>query len=421
MGISPAGKALVGEHLGPACLAWATWALLRAKEAGLSRLYFVSRDAFLAWRCATILAPPLGIECRYLMVSRQSILPAATAEVSRENLEWAVPGGGHLTYAVIFRRLEINVEQCGPRLQSLVRSKGLHVLLRRPDVEAFWLALEEPQTTEAIEATFASRRRDAVCYLAQEGLLADEGWALVDVGWRLSIQRGINALVRPHVSARGLYIHISSERAPPEATGAAEAMFPASCNGVEPPIATYYTLIEHVVGLAPHGTVLGYTRDGTEWRAICQPLPSPRVEWQAGITDAVGAFAKERASAFVQKLETPEACAAAFDSATRPLLLRPDVKIVRELHQFLELSSDHHNAGAARVARPISVNEWMRLMRAGNLRPKLRRQLHWPEACLQMSPAPMRAAVWIRRRFTAAKRESGRGNLERTAVRDAES
>src|SRR5262249_21377499 len=73
---------LVATFLGPAVLLWAAWALAAARRDGVRRLYFAARDAHLVWRAARVLAPRLGnLDCRYLKVSRQSVLLPAVEEI----------------------------------------------------------------------------------------------------------------------------------------------------------------------------------------------------------------------------------------------------------------------------------------------------------------------------------------------------
>ena len=119
-------RRLIAGYLGPACLAWAIWVLRTASQRGIKRLYFVSRDGFLAWRCAAALQPSFGIDCRYLMISRQALLPAVTTGVSREDLPWLITKWDRPRLSLLAGRLGLKFEECGTELRRLAT-------LRDPD------------------------------------------------------------------------------------------------------------------------------------------------------------------------------------------------------------------------------------------------------------------------------------------------
>jgi len=396
---------LVERYLGPACLAWAIWVLLRARECNIRRLYFVSRDAFLVWRCASALSSIFNIDCRYLMISRQAILPAATTIVSRSALDWLIRPWDSPTYRLICRRLEIESGQCTGRLRSLLQSRGLDSPLTSTDREQFWSALEDPDTQELLLRKFAEKRVDARGYLEQEGLLDGVKWALVDLGWHLSLQRGINSLVQPWASARGLYVYLSAERALPPVAGWATAMFPLappdsrSCRRL-PCVARFPTIAEHVFGIAPQGTTVGYQNQGGSWKAIAQLEAEEMSPWRSKVEKAIDEYVKKHGDMFLETLNKLNYCRAAYDIITNDLFLTPEPNVVRELAKCLRISSDTLNVNPSRVARPIRMSELMRLMLPGKIATPVYSNLQWPEGCIRISPPHFRKCIQIRRRLS---------------------
>ena len=80
---------LTGSFLGPITTVWACWVLASAERDSIQRLYFVSRDAYLLWRAASVLASEFGnIDCRYLQISRQAIMLPTVSEISESELSW---------------------------------------------------------------------------------------------------------------------------------------------------------------------------------------------------------------------------------------------------------------------------------------------------------------------------------------------
>jgi predicted HAD superfamily hydrolase len=65
---------LASQFVAPFTLGFVAWVLQRAKEDGVSRLYFMARDTQLSCKVAQLLSPQFGgIDCRYLHVSRRAL------------------------------------------------------------------------------------------------------------------------------------------------------------------------------------------------------------------------------------------------------------------------------------------------------------------------------------------------------------
>ena len=397
---SPA-TGLLATYLGSACLAWAVWVLLRAQCSGIERLYFVSRDSFLAWRCAAAISPAFGIECRYLMISRQAVLAAGTDNASSDGLGWLIRPWDQPTYALICRRLEIDVNRCGQRLRTAIEARGLQAPLSDDDLTNFWEALKDDQTQSYLLGIFRAKRDRVLGFLEQEGLLADSRWALVDLGWHLSVQRAISRLIFPVSVARGFYVYISDQRPAPPVVGTAEAMFPLAPPDAEPrqfmpTVARFATVAEHIFGIANHGTVLGYKNAGSIWRPECQPERNEQTVRRATIIEGVEAFAARNATLFVGALKDAAECAALFECISGKLLLQPPGEVARVLGEASRASSDHHNVGDQPLARSLRNLEGLRLLLSSRFRRNSAADVPWLEGCVRVSPAYLQAAWRIR-------------------------
>jgi FMN phosphatase YigB (HAD superfamily) len=399
-----AGTELLATYLGSACLAWAMWVLLRAQSSGIERLYFVSRDAFLVWRCAAVISRAFGIECRYLMISRQAVLAAGTDNVSGDGLRWLITAWEKPTYALICRRLEVDINRCGRRLRTAIEARGLQTPLSNDDLTNFWEALKEDETQTYLLGIFRAKRNNALGFLEQEGLLLDSRWALVDLGWHLSVQRAISQLIFPVSVAGGFYVYISDQRPGPTVVGRAEAMFPLVPPDTEPrkfapTVARFATASEHIFGIANHGTVLGYKKEGSVWRPECQPERNEQAVRRSTIIEGIEAFAARNATLFLDTLKDAAECAAVFECISRKLLLQPPVDVARTLGEASTASSDHINVGGKPLARSLRNLEGMRLMLPARFWGDVSAASPWLEGCVRLSPLYLQVAWHIRRQL----------------------
>ena len=406
------GHVDLATRLGKACFAWALWALLRATELRLKRLYFVSRDAFLAWRCAALIQKNFGVECRYLSISRQAILPAASEDVSPSELSWLIRPWDTPTYGLICRRLDIEPERCGRQLSSLILSKGLDLPLSATDLCRFWEALGEDVSRSYVVSQFRAKRESAIGYLRQEGMLDGDDWALVDLGWHLSVQSAVNHLVSPNSVARGLYVYLSDDRPPPTKAGKVYTMFPvvpddAAAVGFRPTVFRFATVSEHVLGLASHGQVTGYEWAGHQWRPICQNEDAELRKRRIEIIRDVEQFAAGHAALFADVFASPAECAALFEATTRSLLLDPSDGLARELANAVLVSGDHNNADQRPLARPLRTREALGIIWRNESASDGAFDQAWRPGCISLSrgvirsvlrawwhlPGPLRAAL----------------------------
>src|SRR6202034_3422009 len=80
---------LAAQFVGPFVMGFAIWALQRAQECGVKRLYFLSRDCQLVSKVARELSPQFGgIDCQYLYVSRQALFLPSAGDISPEGMPW---------------------------------------------------------------------------------------------------------------------------------------------------------------------------------------------------------------------------------------------------------------------------------------------------------------------------------------------
>jgi FMN phosphatase YigB (HAD superfamily) len=190
------------EHLGalrdisagvaaPVLTAYVLWILHKARQEGLARLYFVSRDGQILCDIARRLSPKIGFrgECRYLYGGRQAWFLAASASDMSRWEEWCFEESEFLSVSSQLTRAGLKPEQWREALEGLGFSAAtFSANLSPPDRDRLRQWLRSAPIAEKITEEAFLRRGVLKKYLAQELVLGSTRWGLVDVGWRGRLQ-----------------------------------------------------------------------------------------------------------------------------------------------------------------------------------------------------------------------------------------
>jgi hypothetical protein len=246
----------------------------RAREMGLRRLYFLSRDGEILLRIAKRIAPP-DIECRYLYSSRRAwCFPAMLADdaASRRWLEtFAVSPRG------ILRSLEFSPEEQESVLHELKVTPAEAERRAVPKERVFvWDHLRATGRMEIVLERAAIARNACLAYFQQEGLFEDDLWAICDVGWVLNGQAALTRLLRTKqaaVAARGFYFMVNRRRPPLVETGPfhswlLDEALPNGPRSIPETVTWLSGLIEEVFFSNSDPSLQGYRLDETSGLAI---------------------------------------------------------------------------------------------------------------------------------------------------------
>src|SRR5262249_38819054 len=130
-----------------------------------------------------------------------------------------------------------------------------------------------------------------------DGGLHEGSAALVDIGWHLTVQSGLQKLLKwnnmPEIA--GYYLGLSRTRSTPAAAGPAGALFydlPMDRQDAVPrhEIFNRGALLEHLFGLAPHGTVSGYAKGDDGVQPNCASVSEAVVRLSSDIARLVEEF-----------------------------------------------------------------------------------------------------------------------------------
>jgi predicted HAD superfamily hydrolase len=216
-------QTIAASVAGPFMSAYLLWIFREAREAGLKRLYFLSRDGHILLQMARVLAPKMGcdLELRYLHASRQAWhLPSLSGELDDHAVFRLLTRGTGLTLDSIPKRIgfeeaEFDAHTQSSELRDVPRSAVLDA-----SQEAALVDLLRTPSVAALIATRAGEARSTMMeYLAQEGLLDDDRWGLVDLGWLGRLQDSLAEIlhleghpIRPH----GFYVGLFPRKKKPE-------------------------------------------------------------------------------------------------------------------------------------------------------------------------------------------------------------
>lgn len=216
--------AVLSDVVAPWLCALAAQMVHRAQQMGLRRLYFLSRDGEIIMRIANRIAPP-GLECRYLYSSRRAWCFPAMVGDDPQSRRWLE------TFAVSPKGILENLEFSGIEQGRILEELGLTPNEARhraaPENRKFvWEHLRSTGRMSLVLQRAAIARHACLEYLEQEGLFANNLWAVCDVGWSLNSQAALTRLLREKnasAAARGFYFMVNRLRPPLAETGPFDA------------------------------------------------------------------------------------------------------------------------------------------------------------------------------------------------------
>ena len=265
-----ASRDFTAAFSGPFLFIFACWLAERARVGQIARLYFMSRDCYLLWRMAQKMPRVFqGIECRYLYGSRQALYLPGVTRAQPEEMPWLTRPGTRRYLDSLLGTLELDRSHGALSDLSESLGPGGEITSSEQDVELMARLCRPPLSTHIV-ATAETRRGAALAYLEAEKFFDAGRLAIVDLGWQLTTQRSLNALLRHRSSRtvmRGIYLGVSHQPYSPSETGPVEALFyGAGANwnhqtGARA-IEGRKRLLEHILSCAPHGAVQRYTIDG---------------------------------------------------------------------------------------------------------------------------------------------------------------
>jgi len=369
--------------IGPLLTGYVAWSLREAKQRGIQRLYFVSRDGQILHRIAETLCRTenLDIECRYLFGSRQAWHLPALTKLDETALNWIVDSTLHLSIDSVLRRVGLDPACAGTPLtkNGFPESAWTHNL-EASERDRLKLLLSQDPLRSAILTEAESRRKTAAGYLRQEGLLDSIPWAMVDMGWSGRMQGSLRSLLNILGANRpvtGFYFALKGTCPATNGNTLLSCLDPSefAAKGLR-----YIPVLETITA-ADHASVVSYQQksDG-HFGPVFHPraLEARNFPWVRIQQDAAVAFAEkfgQLISVESVRLEDIHQLAALlmrqfFGSPTRE---------ESRAYRLFRAGEDQAGGRLYRLATPITPQRyWAALLRGGSFLYRLR----WPEACI---------------------------------------
>ena len=261
------------------------WCLDKAKTLDLERLFFLSRDGQVLLKIAKILDQKLitGLDLKYLHVSRQSLLFPALEKLDQQELDWILARTFILTPRIIFRRLNIEVENVSSLLAEHGFPKSSYdAQLSEDSLSRLEKCLLDVRLQDIILSSVPNYRKNLIQYLSQEGVVGKGKFAIIDIGWNGTLQRSLGRLLEQEQQRDpliGFYFGLR-RRLKHKGSDILLAYFADHENPLRrDSISALVPMIE-AFSAADHGGVKYHEKDNGVWRPVlANEFNSKGIEW----------------------------------------------------------------------------------------------------------------------------------------------
>src|SRR5262245_26416606 len=336
---------------------FARWLAQRAKALGLRHLYFCARDGWLMYRAwnALRLSDETGISASYLFVSRRPLVLSMASVRSRggaldaQSLNALTTIYGAVPLRAALERANLALD--GPAARDgIARFGALDTMVHDSDA----VALGGLFTQHAPEVIAGLRRahEGTIGYLAQEGVIAADAAAMIDMGWHGSRQKALEDLLKTQgregrfpAFYYGLWTEHGIARVVP---GFMEAFYSrdAAAREEQPGLDGVVEMLEELHS-APHGSVTGYRRGGERWVAELHESAVERAQHEYGTRH----FQDAAVSGLAEIVRTGRVGTIAADDLTRETALAaitavglsPTVEEMRQLGRLKHSPNFDHS------------------------------------------------------------------------------
>ena len=355
--------------LGPSLNGFVLWVLQDAQRKGIQRLYFLARDGYFMYRCATVLCEQLNIaiDCRYLYCSRYSLRIPSYHLNMQDAMEYICKGGIDVTRRKIVERSGIGKEEQREVLEILGYSRNADEIVPYARLGEIRKELEECETFQRYTQQNSQKNFPILKdYLIQEKLLEDNGAALVDSGWVGSMQKTLNRVLKELGRNREVEGYYWGLYELPE--GASEKYYYcyyfSPKKGLKEKVYFSNCLFEAVFS-APHGMTVGYEKQEDKIVPVLEQFSQERKAFLEKTESYLMQYTEHLAGNLTRQVQETGWGLAKLDCAS-------DVKIVKrlmaefmghplreeaEVYGKLRFSDDIMDDARKQVAEPLNEKE----------------------------------------------------------------
>lgn len=190
-------SALAADFVAPAYIPYVQFVLEKAKELGIKRLYFLSRDSYILQKIAEQMQGGYsGIELKYLFVSRKALLLPYLQEPTAAKF-LAVQDKQKLVSKYIKELLNSLGTSSAELKEKFATEFEYSRITSKQQEEDFLNKIfgEKSKFCCHLKETATEKRKLLNTYFAQEGLFDNSEKAMVDVGWLGTTRLMINSIL----------------------------------------------------------------------------------------------------------------------------------------------------------------------------------------------------------------------------------
>ena len=228
-----------------------------AKKNNIHSLYFLSRDAYILYELAKVLLADVpNLSVHYLCVSRKTLIPACLTYLScRETVR--LSGRNNMVGCDVSYLLKLL------QIPEGIVDFDKTIIRCTEEENEFLAALEKKK--EQISLALQKQRSITIDYLRQEGVIGTSNRiAMIDVGWKGTTRMMLNRLKNISGDNEEIVFYyygyengvLSSDK------GNYESFMPFPVDTMR--VKYWIELIENYYSAAPHGSTMGYKREGGE-------------------------------------------------------------------------------------------------------------------------------------------------------------
>jgi predicted HAD superfamily hydrolase len=256
---------IVGNVVAPTMVMYVLWILQEARNKGIERLCFVSRDGYIPYLICNRISKAMGftVKTSYIHGSRQSWHLPGLYEFNEVTFNWLLNNFDGSTVETVFKRVGMsweNILQIAPEMSSVFSSPDLPVTADAQK-KIKNLIISNKALQKHILSSAKQKRDLLLAYLNEQEINFREKTGIVEIGWagrtRNSFRRilGVEKADNLHWFYFGLFANINLDQ--PENI----STFIEGLNLQYRSIKGLPTVIESFC-FAPHGSVVGFEQCG---------------------------------------------------------------------------------------------------------------------------------------------------------------
>ncbi len=380
--------------IGPLLIVYAIWVLKLAREFKQNQLLFCSRDTRLLFEvCKNLTCLSSGIDLKYFYISRQAITMPKIFLKNDIEIDWLFRNFETPTLFVILNKLNLTYDEIRPHLRQNGLSWSREYLIKSEKDKSRLLKLLK---TEYVFQKLIAKSKTQFEYIYQylNSLTQNNKYtSIVDVGWYANGLEFLNKILNRNGNNNigGFFLGLNRGRKQIALKDNANAMFyREKISSFDIPSSSIFgneTLLEHLLGIADHGSVHSYFKNECgEITSVTQNISSENKLFYTDVEKSILQISKYFSYYHKDLLTTlnVDICIKLFEELFTDIKSFPDESILKHL-QDIDVSVHPNNEYSRKLIYKISFLELFNTMFTFSTI-KSKSPINWTDARIEISP-----------------------------------